>query len=133
MKILGIDYGERRIGLALGETKNKIAFPYGVLKNEGFKRLVENLKDIVRKEEIEKIVVGLPLSFDFSETQEAKKIKRWAYSLEKALGLPVEFENEFLTSQEARKRWPQKKLKTGLKDQTASVIILQAYLDRFLS
>lgn len=133
MKILGIDYGEKRIGLALADTEIGLALPYKLLINQGGKRVIEDLKKIIEKEQVQKIVIGLPLSFDFLETQQSQKIRAWAKKIETETGLSVDFENEFLTSEEAEKRWPTKRLKKGIKDKTASVIILQAYLDYLLN
>ena len=61
MRVLGIDYGSKRIGLALGDTESRIASPWGVLSNEGTDKVIDALSELMDREDAEKLVVGVPM------------------------------------------------------------------------
>jgi len=126
MKILGIDFGQRKIGLAI--TEGFLAQPLGIvsisnIKNKQSLLLRNKILNICQRQEIEKIVVGLP------EGRLATEVKKFASQLGKLTDLPVEFQDETLTSQEAvaKMREIGKKLKD--EDAIAAALILQSYLD----
>jgi len=132
MNILGIDYGEKRIGLSIADTDNGIAFPYKALENRGREYILDELIRIFEREKIEKIIIGLPLSTKMEETQESNLVREFSERLKEKISLEIIFENELFTTQEAQKMWsdaePNKK--TGIIDVTASQLVLQAYLDK---
>ncbi|OHA46200.1 MAG: hypothetical protein A3A80_03085 [Candidatus Terrybacteria bacterium RIFCSPLOWO2_01_FULL_44_24] len=101
MRILAIDYGEKRIGLAMGDSANKIAFPRGILQNSP--RIFEEIKDFCRKESIDKIVVGLPLSLSGQDSAQTKATRSFIESLGQNINIPIVELDERLTSVEARK------------------------------
>lgn len=121
MKILGIDYGEKWIGLAISDDEIKIAFPYKTLENN--RNVFSVLNEIVKKEEIYKIVIGLPLNKEMKPTRQTAETEKWAGGLIKKVEVPVDFENEIFTSKAADK--------LGAKNQhaAAAAIFLQSYLD----
>lgn len=124
MPILGIDYGEKKIGLALSE-KGKLALPYEVLRLP-WKDVVRKITDIVKREGVERVVIG----FSEKETQEEK---RFIDGLEKALDIPIDLWDETLTTQEAERLAieagiPRKKRKK-MEDAFAAALMLQSYLD----
>ena len=124
-RYLGIDYGTKRVGLALSDESRRFAMPYRVL--EGREVVIKKeIERICKKENVTHIVVGLPAGLAGQETQMTRKAKMFAGSL-KSLGLPVELENEFFSSGEA-KRGPTKKQKI---DAAAAALILQSYLERW--
>ena len=124
MKYLGIDHGDRRVGIALSDEGGKIAFPLSTIVND--RLLLKNLKSIVKKEEVSKIIVGIPFSAKGEDTRQSKKVREFAALLHKKLSLPVEFENELLTTRLAEVEG----IKKELADASAAAIILQSYLDK---
>ena len=130
MRILGIDYGSARIGVALGDTENKIASPWRVIANEDVDDAVLQIGELAKTEHAEKIVIGVPfpLSDQTRVTDQAKEVRAFAEKL-KAAGLPVEEENETLSTAMAASL--AKELgETGKRDDLAATAILQSYLDR---
>lgn len=121
MKILGIDYGSKWIGIAMSDDGNKMAFPCETFENN-FK-LFGRLNEIIKKENIYKIIIGLPLNKNMKPTAQATEIENWAGKLIEEVDLPIEFENEILTSKAAESY--------GVKNQhsAAAAILLQSYLD----
>ena len=122
MKILGIDYGAKWVGLAVSDDNRRMAFAYKTLENN--KKLFSDLNEIVKKEEIYKIVIGLPLNKQMKPTRQTAETENWARELIKKVEIPVDFENEIFTSKAADK--------LGAKNQhaAAAAIFLQSYLDR---
>ncbi len=126
MKILGIDFGIKKIGLAISE--GQLAEPYKQLKVKSSKSKVEEIKKICEKEGIEKIIIGISEGFMADQTLD------FGYQLRKVTGIPVEFEDETLTSEEAKALMvkigkPLKKRQKQI-DAISASLILQNYLDR---
>lgn len=126
MRHLGIDYGEKRIGIAVSDPNGQIAFPRKVFFNRGNPRLLSELVTLIEEEKVSKVIVGLPVSLDGRETGQTKVVREFAESLEKEVAIPVEFENEMLTTRMAE----QAGIKKEHTDEAAAALILQAYLDR---
>lgn len=119
-RVLGIDYGTKRIGLAVSDEGGTMAFPYGIVNKES------EIADICRKENISHIVVGLPRALGTMEdTQMTKVVRKFADRL-RVWGVPVDFEPEFLSTKEAS-GGPTEKESI---DAAAAAIILQSYLER---
>lgn len=128
--ILGIDFGKSKIGLALADTETKIAFAYGAIKND--KNLLKNLAEIIQKENVEKVVIGVPgyiLLYDDEEYDQ----KSLGKLLETSLGIEVHFAEEMFTTKMAQDNLKQKGAKkiSKIDDQEAARIILQSWLDNF--
>ena len=120
MKILAIDYGKKWIGIAISDDGRKLAFAYKTLENNP--KLFSVLNEIVKKEEIYKIVVGLPLNKEMKPTPQTAETENWAGELVKKVEVPIDFENEIFTSREAAR--------LGKEHSVAAAIFLQSYLDR---
>ncbi|HEY4519135.1 MAG TPA: Holliday junction resolvase RuvX [Candidatus Paceibacterota bacterium] len=116
MKLLGIDYGDKRIGIAVSDETMTFAFPRVVLQNT--KTVFEEIKKICGDENIAKIVVGMPTSFSGGKSAQAEKTEKFGKALEAFLGIPVGYENEIFTT------------KIGRDDASAAALILQSYLDK---
>ena len=131
-QILGVDYGERRIGLAISDQTKSIAFPYKVIKNENLKFILKFLRKLCREKEIESLVIGLPLALSGKDTLQTKKVRQFSKKIE-ALGRPVFLQDERLSSVSAKKSLIKEKIKTGYNkekiDQRAAAIFLQQFLD----
>jgi putative Holliday junction resolvase len=143
--ILAIDYGRKRLGLALSDEFCVTSRPYATWARINRRRDLARLRELVRQQEIRRIVVGLPLHLDGAPSEMSEEAKSFAARVEKALGLPVEMMDERLSSWEAHEtlagmsstkrarrgssgRTDSRK-KTPL-DDIAAAIILRDYLDR---
>jgi len=124
MKILGLDYGKAKIGLALGDTVTGLAEPVIVWPNSRFK--VQSSK-FIKANDIQKIVIGLPGGKLDTE------IKEFGKKLEKETGLPVEYFDETLTSINAQEMLLQmkkkRKFRREMEDAYAAAIMLESYLE----
>jgi putative Holliday junction resolvase len=102
-KILAMDYGRTKFGLALADAEARIAAPFTTMvrinRNEDMRRL----RELVRDEKVEKIVVGLPLRLDGTQGDMAEEVTRFAERVRKQAGVPVELVDERLTSWEAER------------------------------
>lgn len=124
MKLLGIDYGEKRVGVAVADTETNMAFPKAVLPNNKF--LMGEIKNFCRGYGIEKIVLGESKDFEGIENKIMKDIKMFKKMVEIDLKIPVEYMPEFLSSAQALHLQED----TKLLDASAAAIILQSYLDK---
>jgi putative Holliday junction resolvase len=124
MKLLAIDFGERRIGLATSDASGSLVTPRTVVERRRDDRAVEEIAAIARREEVETLVVGLPRGADGRESALAPRVRSFARKLERALPLPIVFFNEHLTSREARSRFP----RSVPEDAAAAAVLLEDYL-----
>ena len=132
-RTLGIDFGSKRVGLALSDRLNLIASPYRTLDYISEKELIAQLKSIVYENNIEIFVLGLPINMKGEDTIQTKKVRNFKKLLS-GLGLPVIYEDERLSSISAKNSLVLQNIKTGHNkgaiDRTAAAIILQQYLDK---
>ncbi len=131
-KILGIDYGKARVGLAVSDEMRILASAHSVIEYKQETRLLDKLSQLIDKENIEEIVVGLPLNMNGSYGDIAGKAKRFAESLAKRCGRKVHLIDERLSTVEAAKQIHASGKKTTKQnlDLVAATIILQAFIDR---
>ena len=146
MRYLGIDYGEKRIGIALSDENGKMAFAHSVIANRGTKKVSAEIKKICAENSVGKIVLGKSLNYKRKANPIMARIELFKTALEKETSLPVIYENETLTSAEARRplggprkrppvlskrKSPEKEKKAGMKvDASAAALILRNYLDK---
>lgn len=134
LKILGIDPGKRRVGLAIGNTQFKIATAYKTVEYKSKDKFVEVLRAIVKELEIDRIVMGLPRNMDGSEGDSANFSRRIAETIKRELRIKVEFVDERLTTSEAIKQIHQIGKKSGKSKETidmlSAALILQTYFDK---
>lgn len=132
-RILGIDHGNRRIGLALSDPMQIISRPYRTITFLNMQDVILKLKEIIKEKDIEKIVLGLPKGMRGQDTSQTKTVREFAVFLGEETELHVEFEDERLSSISAQKALVYQGVKTGHDkgriDQTAAAIFLQQYLD----
>lgn len=124
MRYLGIDYGEKRVGIATSDIEGGMAFPHSVIQNS--KNLIQYIKNIIDKEGVEGIVVGESKDFKGLDNKIMVEAKRFVEGLEKELGIKVYWELEFLTSHQAEKLQG----KNDMLDASSATIILQSFLDK---
>ena len=131
--ILGIDFGEKRVGLALSDRLNLIASPYKTIQYASENELLNKIKKIVSDKEIETFVLGLPLNMKGQDSNQTKKVRSFKKLLT-MLELPIFYEDERFSSVLAKNSLVLQNVKTGHNkseiDKTAAAIILQQYLDR---
>ena len=123
--ILSIDYGEKYVGLAIADSKLKLAIPYKVLVGRDEKILLEKLKEIIIAEKIKKIIVGKPVSLSGKITEQTRRTDKFIKKLKKIFKLPVIDFDERLTSKLANQNIIN--LKNGIHAFSAA-IILEDYL-----
>ena len=125
MRLLGIDYGEKRVGISLSDQSGGMAFPHSTLENKGFSPLAKKILEIAQKEKVKKIVVGLSLDFKGKENLIMKNLKKFTKVLEETTGLNVIFEDEMFTTALAMRIQGKNKMT----DASAATIILQSYIE----
>jgi putative Holliday junction resolvase len=134
--MLGIDYGERRIGLAISDMLGILASPLETIISQGVRNNVDYIADIVQTKSIETVVIGLPLNMDGSEGKRVKSTKFFGSVLQKVLNIPVVYSDERLTTFEANQKLKEAGVSLDKRekiiDQVAAQIILQEYLDSAL-
>lgn len=128
MNYLSIDYGEKRIGLALGDSETKMAFPFGVLENKSDDFILEEIQKICVQEKVSQIIVGLPLTMEGERGPQAEQILHFVNFLKINLNMPVVTEDERFSSVMVAKLMAEHKVKE--RDAVAAMIILQSYLDK---
>lgn len=144
-RVLALDYGRARIGMAIAQVEAGIAQPLGTLDRINRNEDMRRLRELVREHGVRQIVVGLPLRLDGTRGDMADEAARFGQRVHKQLGLPVEMVDERLTSWEAErlleeqqghtihaassKKRKKENEKTGV-DAMAAALILKEYLDR---
>jgi putative holliday junction resolvase len=124
MKYLGIDFGNKRIGLSVSDEEGRLAFPLSVLVNG--EKLIDEILEIIKKENISAVVIGESKNYFGEPNKIMGEIKKFKKELEEEAKLSVIFEPEFMTSVQAEKITG----KNEMVDASAAAIILQSFLDR---
>ena len=139
VRIVGVDLGERRIGIAVSDATGTLARPVGVLlrpasDDDALRIVADEIRRLTAEEDgVESIVLGLPMRLDGTPNDMTSRVRAFARQLHEASGLPVTLQDERLSSREAESRlalrdkdWRARKKKL---DAAAAAIILQDYLD----
>ncbi len=124
MRLMGIDYGTKRVGVALSDDKGMMAFPHVVLPNDG--GLMKAIEKIASKESVGMIIIGHSLGRDGNPNSVHAKVEDFILDLTLNIGLPVELEPEQYTTQEAIRFQG----RTDMTDAAAASIILNSYITR---
>jgi putative Holliday junction resolvase len=134
--VLGIDAGERRVGVAISDPTRLIASPLAVLdRRRGLHPVLESLSAIAEREGVSQLVVGLPLNADGSEGPQARRAREFARVTERVLGVPVSLWDERLSTRRAEAivraqgRNLRRVRQRGQLDAIAAAAILQDFLD----
>lgn len=133
MRSLGIDFGERRIGLAISDGEGRFAVALETLERRSDRQAVGALKEVIHREEVERLVIGEPCNSEGDPTILAERIRRFGERLAIATDLPIRWTNEYLTSVEAerqlRERGVDIRHNKARVDMLAAKILLQEVLD----
>jgi putative Holliday junction resolvase len=139
MRVLAIDVGERRIGLAISDVSATLARPLRVLERPASVEaavdvLVGEIELLSREEPLGSVVIGMPAKLDGRPTDQTPRVQSLAAALGRRIALPIVFQDERLSSREAEQRlalqepdWRKRKARL---DAAAAAVILQDYLDR---
>lgn len=137
MRILAVDYGLARVGLAMSDPGGRMAFPLATLPRTTRDKLFADLLAVIEKEGVERIVVGLPLTLQGGDSESTRRARNFAASLARRTPLPVVLEDERLSTEAAledlRQAGVRGKRKRAAVDQQAAVRILEAHLARTAS
>jgi len=125
MRTIGLDYGKKRVGMAVSDEEKKLAFPKKTIINTGRKNLLREIAKTVSEENIAEMVIGLPVTFSGKDSTQTKDVKDFIEDLRNFFDIPIHAENEIFTSKLAEENSP---LKTA--DSSAAALILQSYLDK---
>jgi len=131
MRVLGVDFGERRVGVSVSDPSGLIAQSWGIITRTSHRQVAERLAELVQELEAARIVVGLPFSSAGEEGFQARRVRRFVEVLESTVQVPVELWDETLTSVEADRLLagrPERKRRRH-RDDVAAAVLLQSYLD----
>jgi len=130
-RILGIDYGEKRVGVAVSDELHLFARPLKTLEVKDIPSLIEEVRSLVKEHEVIEIVIGLPKNMDGTLGFSAERVQQFVQLLGRALAIPIRMCDERLTSIQAQKiLLPlSRKQRRERIDTTAAQLILQNYLD----
>ncbi len=132
-RILGLDVGERRIGLAIGDEVGLLATPFHTVQRRNLEQAIAEIISLVQKEEVGRIIVGVPLSLDGSMGPQANRTMAFFEALKAVSPVSIKTWDERFSSAEAEHRLREAGVSPsrnkGRVDASAAAVILQAYLD----
>jgi putative Holliday junction resolvase len=135
MRVLAIDHGTKRIGLAISDELGVIANPLEFVPAEPFAGFIERLREIIREKQVELLLVGMPRNMDGSFGPAALKVEEFIAVLQSAVAIPIKSWDERLTTAQANRMLIQGGVRRDKRkekvDKTAAAILLQSYLDSF--
>jgi len=133
VRLLALDHGTKRIGVAVSDPMKVIAQPLEYILAEPFADFLTRLKEILRDQEVEMILIGMPRNMDGSYGPAALKVQEFVAALKGAVTVPIQTWDERLTSAQANRFLIQSNVRRDKRkqkvDQTAAAILLQSYLD----
>lgn len=128
MRYLGIDYGDKKIGLALGDSETRVAVPLEVIQNAN--SIYQTIADLIKSEAIDEVVVGVPLSTtEGPGSPQLEKTRQFIKELRHFVSIPIHEEDERYTTAESI-RLQREESAGAEEDALAAMLILQAYLDQ---
>lgn len=129
-----MDLGSKTLGLSISDYSGVLANPYDLLRFNNYNEVLDKLEDIIKKEDIEKLVLGNPLNLDGSASDRTRESLKFKELLEKRFNLEVFMQDERFSTVEAEKLLisnnTRRKNRKKVIDKIAAVIILQSFLDR---
>jgi len=132
-RILGIDYGEKRIGLALSDPTNTVAQPFQVLENKSRQYVIEEIQKLARKKDVAHLIVGLPKNMNGTLGIKAVEVLEFVENLKERIAFPVTAWDERLSSARAHRALRVSGMSLAKRkkrvDKVAAQVILQGYLD----
>ena len=133
-RILAIDYGDKKVGLALSDPMKIIAKPYKTIINDSKESLLIDINQIIKLKDVNEIVVGLPKTLKNTYSEQTHKVKEFIDFITDSLDINIVVVDERLSSIEAKRTLINQGIKTGHNkkdvDMTAAALFLQNYLDK---
>lgn len=133
MRALGIDFGLKRVGLAVSDRTGTLVSPFKTIERTTRDALFDELTQIIHNEEIETIVVGLPLSLDGKDTLTTRQARNFAQSLGRRTDIPIHMMDERLTSSQAEEELNAANVRGAKRkmalDSQAAVVILRSWFE----
>lgn len=133
MRVMGLDLGEKRIGIAISDETETIASPRETLARRGNRKDIEHLLEMARREEVSEILVGMPFRLDGTEGPAAEKVRRFVEVLRQSTTIPIATWDERLSTVGAERALLEgnvsRKKRRGARDRVAAALFLQSYLD----
>jgi putative Holliday junction resolvase len=134
MRILALDVGDRRIGVAVSDPTGLIARPLAIIARKGTPSDTQTIAKLIREQTVEKVVIGLPLSLDGHMGLQAEKVQQFSAQLASITGVSLELYDERFSTITAREHRLEsgvgKKKRRAPDDDAAAAVILQSYLDK---
>jgi putative Holliday junction resolvase len=133
-RYLGIDYGEKRVGLALSDPTLTLAQPLKTIKYSSAEQLLKELVQIINEKEVQKIIIGLPITLKGTDSEKTREVRKFGEKLESKTSVPIILFDERLSTKIAHQvlqqlgKEPSKS--RDIVDQIAAQEILQIYLDK---
>lgn len=133
-RVLGIDFGMRRIGVALSDVMGITACPFMLIERESMEKDLDQLEPVIREKEVTLIVVGLPLNMDGTDGKLMVEVNSFVRKLQERFKIEVKLVDERLTTLQAERVLTEEAdvsrgKRKGLRDKVAAALILQSYLD----
>ncbi len=133
MRILGIDYGDARIGLAISDEMRILATALEPYKPQSMRKSIDYISEFAKNGDVDLIVVGLPLNMNGTEGPQANKVRTFADNLKKVSGIEVVMQDERLTTMYVERSFEEtgvkKSKRKSLVDSASAQVILQNYMD----
>jgi len=133
MRALGIDFGLKRVGLALSDRTGTLVSPYRTIERTTRDALFDELAEILQKESVEAVVIGLPLSLEGEDTLTTRQVRNFAESMARRTELPVHLMDERLSSAQAEEELNaaglRGKKRKAVLDSQAAAVILRSWLE----
>ncbi|MFP4589219.1 MAG: Holliday junction resolvase RuvX [Candidatus Bipolaricaulota bacterium] len=133
-RVLGLDWGTKRIGIAISDPSGAVAHGRESYRRRTLEEDVRFLKELVDRESVDEIVIGMPVRMRNVEGRQAKRVREFRSTLEENIQIPITVVDERLTSAEAERVLLEADLSRGerkkKRDQLAATLILQRYLNR---
>ncbi|MFW5982582.1 MAG: Holliday junction resolvase RuvX, partial [Candidatus Brocadiia bacterium] len=132
MRIMALDHGDRRVGVAISDPLEIAAHAVTTLESDDSDRIIDDVRELVEEKDAELVVVGLPINMNGTEGERARKARSFAKQLRRTLDVPVELTDERLSSAEAHRALSQQNVSMGERgrrvDQMAAQVILRRYM-----
>ncbi|HEY8443473.1 MAG TPA: Holliday junction resolvase RuvX [Clostridia bacterium] len=133
MRVLGIDYGDKRIGFALSDQLRIIASPLEVYNRKSLQQDLEYIKNLIQSNQVDTVVIGLPINMDGTMGERALKTQEFGEQLKRVIDIPIVYIDERWTSKESERILIESNIRREkrkvLVDKVAAQNILQRYLD----
>lgn len=131
MKYLGIDYGDRHVGFALGDDETNVSMPFCTITYDSADQLIQKIEDLVTGESVGSIVVGIPSDYrgQRSDQKQKEKTQQFIERLRSSVSVPVMAQDESYTSRQATRHIREAGISTKDDHSIAAMLILQSFLE----